>query len=453
MRCRWQKLLLLTGISFLSACNSDQQPDRLEQIQQKGELVVLTRNAATAFYESREGFVGVEFEMAKAFADYLGVVARFKVKDDISGLLQSINNDEGDLVAAGLTKTESRNEIYNFGPTYQMVEQKVVCRRGGKKPKQIQDLIGITLAVPADSSYEEQLQKLKAEHPELSWQTIAETDTETLLEQVWQKQVDCTIADSNIIDINRRYFPELSVRFAITKPEPLAWVLPQDASSLREKLHEWFEEFVDSGKLDDIMHRYYGYLETFDYVDTRTFLRRIRTVLPKYQNTFIEVAKKYDMSWTLLAAQSYQESHWNPRARSPTGVRGMMMLTLNTANDLNIKSRLNPSSSILGGAYYLDNLRKRLPDSVTEPDRTWMALAAYNVGMGHLRDARALAKHMNKDPDSWQDVKEVLPLLSHSKYYKYLKHGYARGWEPVRYVKSIRDYQDMLEKVMKENSL
>lgn len=451
MICRTQKWLLLVGISLLSACDS--KPDRLDQILQKGELVVLTRNAATAFYESREGFVGVEFEMAKAFADHLGVVARFKVKDDISGLLTGINNDEGDLVAAGLTKTELRSEIYNFGPTYQMVEQKVVCRRGGKQPKKLEDLVGISLAVPADSSYQEQLQKLQTQVPELNWRIIPETDTETLLEQVWQKQLDCTVADSNIIDINRRYFPELSVRFALTEPEPLAWVLPKDASRLKDKLESWFEEFVDSGKLDDVMHRYYGYLETFDYVDTRTFLRRIKTLLPRYQSMFVEAAKQYDMSWTLLAAQSYQESHWNPRAKSPTGVRGMMMLTLSTASELNIKSRLNARSSIFGGAYYLDKLRKRLPDTVTEPDRTWMALAAYNVGMGHLRDARALAKHMDKDPNSWQVLAEVLPLLSHSKYYKFLKHGYARGWEPVQYVQGIRDYQDMLEKTMKENSL
>jgi membrane-bound lytic murein transglycosylase F len=201
------------------------------------------------------------------------------------------------------------------------------------------------------------------------------------------------------------------------------------------------------------MHRYYGYIEQFDYVEARTYQRKIKSHLPQHIKTFQSAAKKYDMSWTLLAAQAYQESHWNPLAKSPTGVRGMMMLTLTTASELGIKSRLNPKDSIHGGAYYLNKLRDRLPESVTEPDRTWFALAAYNVGMGHLRDARALAKKLNKNPDRWQELSEVMPLLSKQKYFKKLKHGYARGWEPVNYVKSIRDYQDMLEKIMNENSL
>lgn len=454
MRSRYDVLNIIIGlvvVTLLGSCSKE--PDRLQQIMSNGEIVVLTRNAATAFYESREGYLGVEFEMTKAFADFLGVTARYVIKDDVSDLFNTMKAGYGDLAAAGLTHTVERANTYLFGPTYQMVSQQLICRRDGKRPKELKDLVGITIKVPVDSSYVDQLKIIKLEHPEVTWEEVSDTDTESLLEEVWQSKIDCTVADANIVAVNRRYFPELSIRFDITQPEPLAWAMPKDSDSLQEKMAEWFVEYAKSGKLDEVMHRYYGYIEQFDYVEARTYQRKIKSHLPQHIKTFQSAAKKYDMSWTLLAAQAYQESHWNPLAKSPTGVRGMMMLTLTTASELGIKSRLNPKDSIHGGAYYLNKLRDRLPESVTEPDRTWLALAAYNVGMGHLRDARVLAKKLDKNPDRWQELSEVMPLLSKPKYFKKLKHGYARGWEPVNYVKSIRDYQDMLEKIMNENSL
>ena len=444
-------LILASIVMILAACSSSD--DRLEKIKAKGELVVLTRNAATTFYESREGYMGVEYEMAKAFAESIGVKARFVAKDNVSDLFDALNQGYGDLAAAGLTHTEERAKRFLFGPTYHLVVQQLVCRRNGKRPKKFEDLVGINIKVSADSSYIESLEKIKKNHPEIHWEVVEDTDTETLLEDVWAKKVDCTIADANIVSINRRYLPELSVRFDITAPEPLAWAMHANADSINDSLEDWFSDYVDSGKLDEVMHRYYGYIERFDYVEARAYQRKIKTHLPKYKTIFKNAAHRYKLSWTLLAAQAYQESHWRAYAKSPTGVRGMMMLTQTTAKELGIKNRLDPKSSIMGGAYYLNKLRQRLPESVTEPDRTWLALAAYNVGMGHIWDARKLAMQLYKNPDSWQDIATTLPLLTKKKYYKNLKHGYARGFEPVSYVKNIRDYQDILEKIMKENSL
>ena len=443
--------ILISLVFVLAACSNG--ADRLEKIKAKGELVVLTRNAATTFYESREGNMGVEYEMAQAFADSLGVRARFIQKDDVSSLFDGINNGKADFSAAGLTRTLEREKEFLFGPDYQNVTQQLVCRRGGKKPKNFDDLTGIEIIVPTDSSYVEQLNKIKVSHPDIQWKEVSDTDTETLLENVWEKKIDCTIADSNIVAVNRRYFPELSVRFDITEPESLAWVLRKKDTDMQFLINDWFSEYKDSGKLEEVMHRYYGYIEGFDYVDVRAYQRKIKSHLPKYIKSFKQTAIKNKINWTLLAAQAYQESHWRAKAKSPTGVRGMMMLTRTTAKELGVKNRLDANASIKGGALYLNKLKKRLPESVSEPDRTWIALAAYNVGMGHIWDARKLATELNKNPDSWQELATVLPLLTKKKYYKNLKHGYARGYEPVSYVKNIRDYQDMLEKIMKENSL
>ena len=444
-------LILICSALSLMACSNG--AERLEKIKAKGEIVVLTRNAATTFYETGKGYLGVEYEMAQAFAESIGVDARFIQKSDVSSLFEGVNKGEADFAAAGLTRTEDREKSFLFGPAYQSVTQQLVCRRGGKRPKKIEDLVDVKIKVSTSSSYVEQLRQVKKQHPEVQWQEVDDTDTETLLENVWFKKIDCTIADSNIVAINRRYYPELSVRFDVTEPESLAWVFSKSDESLQDAVDEWFSEYKSSGKLDEVMHRYYGYIERFDYVDVRAYQRKIKSHLPTYKKVFKQAAKKHKSSWTLLAAQAYQESHWRPKAKSPTGVRGMMMLTRTTAKELGVKNRLDPNASIMGGALYLNKLRKRLPKEVVEPDRTWLALAAYNVGMGHIWDARKLAKMLNKNPDSWQDMAKVLPLLTKKKYYKNLKHGYARGFEPVSYVKNIRDYQDMLEKLMKENSL
>ena len=168
---------------------------------------------------------------------------------------------------------------------------------------------------------------------------------------------------------------------------------------------------------------------------------------------FEEAARAHGFDWTTLAAMAYQESHWNARARSPTGVRGMMMLTLNTARELGIDSRLDAVQSIHGGAQYLAKLRRRLPSEIREPDRTWLALAAYNVGYGHLKDAMKLADEQGKRTDAWYEVKEMLPLLEQKVHYRRTRHGYARGKEPVTYVTRIRNYEDILRDRLRREHL
>lgn len=435
--------IIIVGLVFIA---SPVLSATLDQIKERGELIVITRNAPTTYYEERDNLAGVEYELAKRFASSLGVKAKFIVKDGIDDILAALKSGEGDLAAAGLTYTSQRSNDYLFSVTYQKVRQQVVCRRGGARPNKIPDLTKVKLAVPVLSSYVEQLKKLKVKHPSLSWQEDPEKDTEDLLVDVWQGRLDCTIADSNIVAINRRYYPELLVRFDLTKPEPLGWMLNKNSNQLKQVVNRWIAFERSTGHLDKILEKYYGFIEVFDYVDNRNFQRKIKTSLPKYKAIFKQAADRYGLAWTLLAAQSYQESHWNARAKSPTGVRGMMMLTLDTAKELNIKSRLDPVQSIQGGAQYLSRLMQRIPDDVKQPDRTWFALAAYNIGMGHLYDARALASKLGKSRSSWKDLEEVFPLLSQKKYYRYLKNGYARGREPVRYVQRIRDYQDILEK-------
>ena len=186
--------------------------------------------------------------------------------------------------------------------------------------------------------------------------------------------------------------------------------------------------------------------------EIKTFLKHIATRLPRYQEEFKQAEKNTGISWVLLAAMSYQESKWNRHAISPTGVRGLMMLTRSTAADMGIQNRLDPKKSIAGGARYLSHLYKRLPHVPNGLERMRLALASYNVGLGHVKDAQLLGQRLGKNPNSWNDLKGVLPLLAKKKYYKTLPHRYARGWEPVQYVTRIREYRKILNQVVEKDA-
>ena len=186
--------------------------------------------------------------------------------------------------------------------------------------------------------------------------------------------------------------------------------------------------------------------------EIQTFLKHITTRLPHYRKEFQQAEKTTGIPWVLLAAMSYQESKWNRHAKSPTGVRGLMMLTRSTAADLGIQNRLDPKKSIAGGARYLSHLYKRLHRVIQEEDRMFLALAAYNVGIGHVKDAQVLAQRLEKNPNRWDNLKDVLPLLAKKQYYKNLPHRYARGWEPVQYVTRIREYRKILDQVVKQEN-
>lgn len=415
---------LMSSIGFLSSCFSE-DPILLE-VKRSGKLHVVTRNAPTTYYELHDELTGFEYDLVTKFTKHLNVEAHFIVKDTLPEILETIDSRQAHMAAAGLTDTIARNRKYIFAESYQKVQQQIVCRRGGANPKQVKDLVGLNLVIPAATSYLEQLKRLTNRHPKLVWHIDEDADTEHLLKSVWLGKADCTIADSNIFALNQRYYPELTARFNLTKPQPLAWLLPANSSGLQDEIEDWLDDFRSSGKLDELIAKYYGYIQEFDYVDTRRFTRRIATLLPKYKLTFKQAAKKYHLDWTLLAAQAYQESHWRANAKSPTGVRGIMMLTLTTAKTLGIESRLNPEQSIWGGARYLKRLYRQVPDSVREPDRTWFALAAYNVGMGHIHDARTLAIELDKNPNLWTDLSTVLPLLSQKILQK--SKAWIRAW-------------------------
>jgi len=439
---------ILLLCSSCSPQNDHVKSRTVEAIKKSGSLKVLTRNAPNTRYVGRHGdHMGPEHDMTQAFGAYLGVSVEYVQKESIEEIIEALRKGEGDLAAAGLTRTDQRTKEFLFGPSYQDITQQVVCRRDNVQPESAKELIGLKIGIISGSSYEESLNALKEKHAELTWEVFNDVSTEKLFQSVWNRNLDCTIADSNIVDLNRRYYPELIAPFNLDRSQSLAWMLPRDSENLKNSIEDWHKSFASSGRLKALMDQYYGFFEVFDYVDTKRLIRRIESRYSKYKNYFESAAKKYQISLPLLAAQGYQESHWQADAVSPTGVKGIMMLTIKTAESVGVSDRLDPKQSIEGGAKYLAKLRKnRFSEEITEPDRTWLALAAYNIGRAHLHDAQTLARQQNLNPHLWSDIKQVLPLLAQKRYYQNLKYGYARGTEPVRYVQRIREYEHIIKK-------
>ncbi len=426
----------------LLQCQPKRQVRNWKTITEQKTLIVLTLNSETTFFENRDGKqAGFEYELVKAFARYHGLKIKFVVKPTPAELFQALKNEEGDLIAAGLSVTEKRRQQYAFGPVYQKTQQQAICR-AGVKPETIESLQNLEIKVGQGTSYIERLENLKKEYAGLSWEVAPDETSAELINKLEKGQFDCTIADDHIIRIYRRYFPSLNVGVSVGSPQDMAWVMSPADTQLIEEVTTWFAQ--SDKKISILVKNYYSYLEDFDPFDVRKFRERIKTRLPKYEKELKAAAKKYGWSWTLLAAIAYQESHWNPKAKSPTGVRGFMMLTRATAKAMGVTNRLDYKQSIEGGAKYLRQLEKRVPFYIPSPDRKWMTLASYNVGFAHMRDARAVAVWKQENPNRWAGVREALPLLAVQKTYKRLPHGYARGLEPVLYVDRIRNYHNIL---------
>ncbi len=435
-------LLVIFTTALLSACNKEDDSSNLSRILARGYINVGTIFGPTNYYTTANGFAGFEYELAKKYADSLNVELRIVPMYSLDELFIKLNTGEVDLLAAGLSITDKRLQRFRFAPSYETISQKLVFKQGNVRPRKVEDLTG-KLMVTSGSSYVENLENLKQTHSELTWRETTEFDSEELLRKVLSGEIDYTIIDSNSLAINRRYHPEISIGFSIDKPEPLAWVVSKNsADDILASLVEFFGIVHHDGTLLALDDKYYGHIEKFNYVETRTFIKAVAGTLPKFQPLFEKYAQELD--WRLLAAISYQESHWNPTARSYTGVRGMMMLTLATAKQMGIKSRLDTEQSIRGGAKYFKRMIAMMPDRIPTPDRIWFALASYNIGFGHLNDARIITQRQGGDPDRWVEVKTRLPLLQQKKYYKNTKYGYARGEEPVHYVDNIRRYYDTL---------
>ncbi|MBA4142827.1 MAG: membrane-bound lytic murein transglycosylase MltF [Nitrosospira sp.] len=437
--------IMVIGPSLmLAACERYEEP--ISPLGETDELVVLTVNSPDTYYENAEGiYAGLEVDLATEFARDLGLKVRFKIMPKLDKALLDLDRQQGHL-AAGLNISPKNLLRARFGPVYQLIQPQVAYNTDYPRPRSIHHLARRKIETPGGTSHTEALNRARQQVPDLEW-TEVDMTAEDLLAKLAEGKIDYAVADSTQINMAKNFYPNIGAAFDLGQPTGKAWAFSQYTDrTLLDKTQQFFKRIEQDGTLMRLLDRYYGHVERLERADVSGILQKRRTVLPDLRNHFYDAEELTGIDWRLLAALAYQESHWNPMAISPSNVRGIMMLTETTADRMKVTDRLDARQSILAGARYLELLKNSLPPRIREPDRTWMALAAYNQGYGHLEDARILAQRLNLNPDSWLDLKKTLPLLSRRKHFQDLKHGYARGGEAVILTESVRTYYEILLK-------
>ena len=423
-----------------------------------GELVVLTLRGPTTTQDipqtgkrKDETQTGFEHDLATLFAKELGLIPKFVVMPSQQKLLAALFENRGHLAAAGLVPTVELRAKFAFSQSYKLVQHQLIYAAADDKPKSLRDATGKRIAVIAESPAHDLLREMTGDFPGIAIDVIAhESHPDELLRRVGKKESNFAIIDSSAFAVSKHLHPDVAKAFNIGRENKIAWAFaPNTDYDLQQSAVQFFDKIRNNGTLSQLIDRYYGHFDRIQAADSGAIIEKIRTVLPKLKPLFHEAQHLTGVDWRIIAAIGYQESHWDPLATSPTGVRGLMMLTEDTADRMKVKNRLDARESIIGGAKYIVLLRDIIPARIAEPDRTWLALAAYNQGYGHLEDARILAQRLGLNADSWLDVRKAYLKLREPEYYEQLKHGFARGDETAQFVENIRNYTDILTRLEK----
>jgi len=415
---------------------------RIDPPETEGRLVVAVRETPAFFQREGTTASGFEHDLVTAFADSLGLKAHFIQAADP----YELNN----LAQAGRVHLAASMPLGNgalqFSTPIRTVTQWIVGHGDVLGPQQISDLTGLAVEVVAGSPLADTLRGLDEKIRPLVIE-VPGVDEIELLARVAEHKAELAAVHEIHLDLGINFHPELSPLLRLPGKLEFGWAFGgEDAGSLRAKADAFIASARANGTLARIHDRYFGHIKRINANGIAQFLDDARIKLPAWRRHFQSAQDLSGIDWRLLAALAYQESHWDPLATSPTGVRGMMMLTEDTADHLRVKNRLDANESIRAGARYLAELVEQVPASAKHPDRLWLALSAYNLGMGHFRGARSIAKSMKRDPDVWYDMKQVLPQLARPEIYARLKSGAARGGEAVIMVENIRNYYDILSR-------
>ncbi len=435
--------VLVVGYS-LTSCRKAPEITTLDNILAAGEIVVITRNNPWCYYLYRGQPRGFEYELARAFADYLGVSLNVKIAHRWDRMIPDLLAGQGDIIAANMTITPERRARVSFSQGYLSTQPRVIIRRQSRKIRSPGDLAGKTVHVTQGTSYHERLKALQATGIALNIALHTKMETTELIRMVADKTIDITIADHLVALLSQRYYPWVDIATSIDEPEFLGWAVNPKAVKLLNRINKFFATIRQNGEFNRIYNRYYFGIDDFDFVDLRAFHREIKNTLPTYRMVIQQIAEQYDFDWRLIAAQIYQESRFDPLAVSYRGAYGLMQITLKTAEDLGVIDIYDACQNIEAGVRHLKDLFN-FYDHAEGEDRLLLALAAYNIGIGHLLDARNIARDQGLNPEKWSSLKKTLPLLAKPEYYQKTQYGYCRGVEPIEYINKIYLYYDILK--------
>lgn len=440
------RILIWTCCSCLLmvACRSATKPTRLDDILTANEITVITRNNPWCYYQYRNQPMGFEFELAQAFADYIGVRLKVAVVDRWDRMIPDLIEGKGDFIAASMAITPDRQAKAAFSAGYLPVRQRIIVHRQNSNIKEPKDLAHKTVHVSRGTLVHQQLEALKASGVDMKIELHQDLEATELIRMVAEKSIDITIADDLTAMLAYRYYPQIVISGSINERAPLGWAVNPQSRDLLAQINTFMSVIKKNGEFDRIYHRYYSESDRLNYVDLRAFHRGVKKALPKYLLYLQPLAKQYGFDWRLIAAQMYQESQYNPLSISHRGAHGLMQISSKTAESLGVMDIYDPSENIEAGIRHLKTLFD-FYDKAQGEDRLNIALAAYNVGMGHILDARNIARQQDLDPNKWSSLVKTLPLLSQPEYYQETKYGYSCGTEPIGYINKINTYYDILK--------
>lgn len=437
-------ILLVTFWIVLASINSKTQ---LERIRERGHLSVATLNSPLSYYFDRDQPAGFEYQLTSAFADFLGVQLNLVTAPDPRRLFQKLDSREVDLIAANLIRQAARDKEHRAGPAYRTEHLVAIYRKqqGFKPPSSLEEAQDIRIEVLVDSGEENLLQAQIESLENLQLRLLTNANRLDLMTRLQNRESELALVPASLWRAYSTYHPELAVAFELPEDKPVSWYFGANPdTSLIEQAELFFSQASTQVLLSQLESQPLPQANPLNYFDTTAFREGVEQRYSELQSSFAEAAQLTGYDPLFLAAVAYQESHWREDAVSPTGVRGIMMLTEDAATDVGVTDRADPHQSIIGGARYLKRVTAKIPERIAEPDRTYFALAAYNIGYGHLEDARILTQRAGGNADRWDDVAQHLPKLEDEQFYSTTRFGQARGSEAVTYVSNIQQYQRIL---------
>lgn len=414
----------------------------LKAIKARGVLRVLTRNNSNSYFVWRGRRMGFQYELAERLAKRLGVRLEVLVPQDWESMIPALREGRADVITAPMTVTPARAAQVLFARPYAVTRIVPVWKKGTEPVVSAEDLSGRKVRVHEAHSYYGELRGLNEKLAEQGIPPIKivradpELTTEDLLEQLAGGKFDYTLADEQIALVNKTFLPELEIGPPISGEQQLAWAVHPAAKGLAAEINKMITQLKREPTFNVIYNRYFKSPKHSARIRSDKLYAASGQISP-YDKLIKKAAKANDLDWILLAAQVYQESRFDPQAKSWAGARGLMQLMPATARELGVKKPTDPAQSVNAGARYLAQLRDRIQNVEVSSERIKMALAAYNCGLTHVRNARKLMREEGATADTWREVRKGLKKLSQKKYYARPEYGYVRASEPIRYVEEI----------------
>ncbi len=416
--------------------------DDLSNIKKRKTLRVITRNNAASYFLWRGELLGFEYELINAFAKQHKLRLEIISAPDHESQIPMLLEGKGDIIASFLTITDKRKERdVIFSQPHHKTSEVIVSRANDATIEATNDLTGRSIYVRKSSAYWETLQSLQDSGLKFNLLAAPEDmETEEIIAQVASGNFDLTLADSHLLDIELTWREDIRAALILGDVRNNAWAMRKNNPELIDAVNQFIKKQYRSLFYNVTYKKYFKNEHKIKkYRSQRIDLNPDGTLSP-YDNLVKKYATKYDFDWRLIIAQMYQESRFNPQAKSWAGAQGLMQVMPRTAKEMGISNLKNPEAGIKAGIQYLDWARNRFEPELNVKDRMWFTLAAYNAGQGHVKDARRLAEKLGLNPNRWFDnVEKAILLLSRKKYYNQARHGYVRGKEPVNYVREIHD--------------